>query len=411
MQDGQQPSEPQVGEWRFSASAQAMRFSAIRRMAALVERPGMISFAPGQPSPETFPVADFSRLLAQVTEADGATAFQYTSTRGLAELVSAVRAYAAERQMPADTSEAMVTEGSQQGLDLLSRVLLDPGDVVLVEVPSYIGATSAFRAARARMVGVRLEEGGIDLEELRRRHDEATGVGQPVKLLYTTPNYQNPSGISYTAERRAALVELASELDLLIVEDDPYGDLYFDTPPPPTIKSLDRDGRVVYLSSFSKILAPGLRTAFMLGPGSILAKVEIAKQAANLCGSSLDQRLVLRCLKEGLIETQKERIRPYYSRKRDVLLSALEEHMPTGVAWTRPGGGMFLWVTLPMGLDATPLLESAVEAGVAYVPGAPFCVDGSGANSLRMTFAREEPERLVEGVRRLARVIRERLGV
>jgi 2-aminoadipate transaminase len=387
-----------------------MQFSAIRRMAAVIERPGMISFAPGQPSPETFPVADFSRLLARVTEADGAMAFQYTSTRGLAELVSAVRAYAADREMPAEPSEALVTEGSQQGIDLISRVLLDPGDVALVEVPSYIGATSAFRAAQARMVGVRLDEAGIDLEELRRHHDEATDAGQPVKLLYATPNFQNPSGISYTAERRTALVELASELDLLIVEDDPYGDLYFDTPPPPTLKSLDRDGRVVYVSSFSKILAPGLRAAFMLGPRSIVAKVEIAKQAANLCGSSLDQRLVLSCLKEGLIETQKARIRPYYGRKRDVLLAALEEHMPAGVAWTRPGGGMFVWVTLPMGFDATALLESAVQAGVAYVPGAPFCVDGSGANSLRMTFAREGPEKIVEGVRRLARVIRERLG-
>jgi 2-aminoadipate transaminase len=256
------------------------------------------------------------------------------------------------------------------------------------------------------MVGVRLTEHGLDLEDLRRRHAEERAAGRSVKFLYVIPNFQNPSGIAHSAESRRELLKAARELDLLIVEDDPYGDLYFEDAPRPTLKSMDEDGRVVYLSSFSKILAPGLRTAFVIGPEAILAKIEILKQSANLCGSSLDQRIILACLKQGLIELQKAKIRPYYRGKRDVMVGALRDEALPGVSFVNPAGGMFVWLTLPRELDAEKLLPLAVEEGVAYVAGAPFFVDGSGANTMRLNFSKEDPARLREGVSRLARAVR-----
>jgi 2-aminoadipate transaminase len=394
-------------EARFSESARAMRFSAIRRMSALIERPGIISFAPGQPSPETFPVDAFRSIVTEVLEREGAASFQYILTRGLGPLLDEVGAYAAAKGMPSAPAELMLTEGSQQALDLVSRVLLDPGDVVLVELPSYVGAISAFRASRARMVGVRLRADGLDLEDLRRRHSEEKAAGRRVKFLYVVPSFQNPSGISHGLEGRRLLLEAAAELDLTVVEDDPYGDLYFEDTPLPTLRSLDGGGSVVYLSSFSKILAPGFRTAFVLAPEPLVAKLEIAKQSANLCGSGLDQRIILECLRRGLIEEQKARIRPYYRAKRDVMLESLAGEMPADIGWTRPAGGLFVWMTLPEGIDAEVLLEAAVREGVAYVAGAPFHVDDSGSNTLRLTFAREDVPTIREGVARLGRAVRE----
>jgi 2-aminoadipate transaminase len=255
------------------------------------------------------------------------------------------------------------------------------------------------------MVSVRLDESGLDIADLRARHEECVKVGRRPKFLYVIPSFQNPSGISHSAASRRALLDAARELDLLVVEDDPYGDLYFEATPQPTLRSMDTE-RVLYLSSFSKILAPGLRTAFIIGPEEILAKIEIAKQSANLCGSGLDQRVILACLKGGLIEAQKAKIRPYYRAKRDAMLAALTREMPPGVSWTRPEGGLFLWVTLPEGMDAEELLMPAVEEGVAYVAGAPFHVDGGGANTMRLTFAKEDVPKIEEGVRRLARVVK-----
>jgi 2-aminoadipate transaminase len=396
-------------EGRLSEAARGMRFSAIRRMSALIERPGIISFAPGQPSPETFPVAAFQEIIADVVARESAGAFQYILTRGLATLIAAVQEYAAAKGMPTTAPEILMTEGSQQGLDLVSRVLLDPGDVVLVERPSYIGAMAAFRASRARMVGVGLDEEGLDLDDLRRRHAECVAGGTAPKFLYVIPSFQNPSGISHALDRRRGLLDAARDLDLLVVEDDPYGDLYFEAEPLPTLRSMDPE-RVLYLSSFSKILAPGLRTAFLIGPEEILAKVEIAKQSANLCGSGLDQRVILACLRRGLIDEQKARIRPYYRAKRDAMLDALSSEMPASVRWTRPAGGLFVWLTLPEGMDAEKLLEAAVAEGVAYVAGGPFHVDGGGENTMRLTFAKEDAPTIVEGVKRLGKVVRAAVG-
>lgn len=379
-------------------------------MSELIERPGIISFAPGQPSAETFPVEEFRAILGDLMAGEPSAAFQYILTRGLGELIAAVIGYARQKRIHATAAETIITEGSQQALDLVARVLVDPGDVVLVELPSYIGATSAFRAARAEMMGVDLGEGGIDVDDLRRKHRLATSRGRPVKFVYVIPSFQNPSGISHSVETRRALLAAADELDLLIVEDDPYGDLYFEDAPPSTLKSMDTKGRVIYLSSFSKILAPGLRTAFVMGPQDIVAKIEIAKQSADLCGSGLTQRLVLECLKRGLITSQKEKIRPYYRAKRDAMLAALKAEMPEEVRYTTPEGGLFVWLTLPSGMDSEALLEIAVEEGVAYVAGRSFFVDGSGKNTMRLTFAKEDVPVILEGVKRLARAIRAGAG-
>jgi 2-aminoadipate transaminase len=394
-------------EERFSIAARGMRFSAIRKMSALIEKPGIISFAPGQPSPETFPTEAFLEIVRQAVAKDGANTFQYILTRGLKPLIVAVQKYVAAKGIEAPLEQILITDGSQQGLDMVSRVLVDPGDVVLVELPSYIGATSAFRSVRAEMVGVRLAEDGLDLDDLRAQHGAAVAAGRKVKFLYVIPSFQNPSGISHSLERRRALLELARELDLLIVEDDPYGDLQFEGDALPTLRALEGNaGNVVYLSSFSKILAPGLRTAFVVAPEALAAKIEILKQSANLCGSSLDQRIILGALESGLLEDQKKRIRPYYRGKCEVMLDALEKEMPAGVSWTRPKGGLFVWMTLPQGDDAEKLLERAVAEGVAYVAGGSFFVDGSGANTMRLTFAKEDAPTLREGVARLARAVK-----
>ncbi len=392
---------------RFSASAKGMRFSAIRRMSALIEKPGIISFAPGQPSPDTFPAPEFLEIIRGIVARDGPNSFQYILTRGFKPLIAAVKDYVAAKGIEAPLEEILVTDGSQQGLDLVSRVLIDPGDVVLVELPSYIGATSAFRAAQADMRGVRLSEDGLDLDDLRAQHAAALAGGRRVKFLYVIPSFQNPSGISHSLASRRALLATARELDLLIVEDDPYGDLSFVGDAPPSLRALDeRNGNVVYLSSFSKILAPGLRTAFVVGPEPLLAKIEIAKQSANLCGSSLDQRIVLECLTSGLLEEQKKRIRPYYRDKCAAMLEALSRDMPKDVTWTRPQGGLFVWMSLSEGEDAEALLEHAVAEGVAYIAGGPFFVDGTGVHTMRLTFAKEDAPTLQEGVGRLARAIR-----
>ena len=382
-----------------------MQFSAIRRMSALIQRPGIISFAPGQPNAELFPVDQLREIADDILRSQGASTFQYIGTRGLPALIDAVGAYVAGKGIRAAAPQILLTEGSQQGIDLVARVLLDPGDAVLVELPTYVGALGSFRAARAKLVGVRLDDEGLDLDHLRAQHRAQREAGVRVKFLYVIPNFQNPAGVSHSTANRRALLALAEELDLLIVEDDPYGDLYFESEPRPTLASLDESGRVLYLSSFSKILAPGLRSAFVVGPEALLAKIEVAKQAANLCASALDQRIVLGCLERGIIAQQQERSRPFYRVRRDALLAALAQHMPPGVTWTRPQGGLFVWMTLPASIDAEVMLETAVEAGVAYVPGAPFFVEDVRPNTLRLTFASAGEGPILDGIARLASVV------
>ncbi len=392
----------------FSTTGRTMRPNAIRKLTQLLGRSDVISLAAGAPSAETFPVEELAEIASRVISERGRFALQYGPTRGQSKLVEAVVKTMLERGIEGVTTEEVVmTTGSQQGLDLISRVLIDPGDVALVELPSYIGGTVALHNAQAELVGVRQDESGIIISDLKEQIDRLRAAGRRIKCIYTIPNFQNPSGVTLTSDRRAQLIEVADEYDLLIIEDDPYFELYF-TPEADRFKPLAalRPSRVVYLSSFSKVLAPGLRTAWLRAPKPIADKVELAKEGADLSSSVLDQAIVIEALRSGLVERRLPELRAFYQTRCRAMLGALERFAPTDSKWTQPLGGFFILMKLTGRLDATRLLPSAIEHGVAYVPGQPFFVDESGANTLRLAFSKESPEKIIEGVERLCQIVR-----
>jgi 2-aminoadipate transaminase len=395
----------------FSRAADAMRESAIRKMGTLGARvPDLISFAPGYPDPATFPWEPFRAMAADLLSGVDGTALQYGVTRGYRPLVEALESIMLPRGIRSRFEERIVTSGSQQGLDLVARVLIDPGDAVLVELPTYTGAIAAFKNALGDLVGVPQEADGIDVEALDRTVTRLRDAGRRVRLLYLVPNFQNPTGLLIGLEKRRRLLAWAERADVLIVEDDPYGDLYFpdsagadETRP---LKADDEAGRVVYLSSFSKTLAPGLRTAWVVAPEPIAAKFDIAKQAADICTGALDQRLVHRAIVSGVLAGLAPCLRAHYQAKRTVMQRAIERELAGLVTVAPPRGGFFLWAALHEGLDADRMLSRALGAAVSYVAGSAFYVDGSGANTMRLSFSQPTAERIDEGVRRLAGVIR-----
>lgn len=396
----------------FSQGAAAMRESAIRKMGALGARiPDLISFAPGYPDPQMFPWEALREAAGELLSGSDQAALQYGATRGYRPLVEALDGVLQRRGIRSSFEQRIVTSGSQQGLDLVARVLTDPGDAVLVELPTYVGAISAFANARAALVGVRQEADGIDLDALDDTVDRLRREGRRARLLYVVPNFQNPTGLLVGLEKRRRLLEWADRRDVLIVEDDPYGDLHFpdsanaaDTRP---LKADDGQGRVIYLSSFSKTLAPGLRTAWIVAPEPIVQKFDVAKQAADICTGALDQRLVHRAVVAGLLETQADRLRAHYQAKRIVMERALAREVGGLAMWTPPRGGFFLWVTLPEPVDADALLVRALQSAVSFVTGAAFFVDGSGRNTVRLSFSQPTASRIEEGIARLAIAIRE----
>jgi 2-aminoadipate transaminase len=398
----------------FSGAADQMRESAIRRMGTVGARiPDLISFAPGYPDPETFPWDALRAIAGDLLSGADGTTLQYGPTRGFRPLLEALESVLAPRGIASRFEERIVTSGSQQGLDLVAKVLIDPGDAVLVELPTYTGAISAFRNALAELVGVRQEADGIDLDALDALVTRLRSDGRRVRLLYLVPNFQNPTGLLIGLEKRRRLLAWAARADVLIVEDDPYGDLYFpdsataaETRP---LKADDVEGRVVYLSSFSKTLAPGFRTAWVVAPEPIAAKFDVAKQAADLCTGALDQRIVHRAIAEGVLAAQAPRLRATYQAKRTVMQQAVAREFAGAVEVAVPRGGFFLWVTLPPALDADRMLARALASAVTYVAGGAFYVDGRGANTMRLSFSHPTPARIDEGVRRLAGVIRAEL--
>jgi 2-aminoadipate transaminase len=393
----------------FSAEALRMRPNAIRALIGLIARPGIVSFAGGVPSPATFPKERIAEIAARLIVEDGDRVLQYGTTRGNAKLAGQVADRLRGRGISWAAAESvLLTSGSQQGLDLVARVLVDPGDVVFVELPSYIGGLASLWAAGAELAGVPLGHEGPDLEALERRVRETRDAGRTARLFYTIPTFQNPSGITASRGSREALYELAARLDLVVVEDDPYGEVYFDdaaAPPPPVAALGDGGGRIVYLGSLSKVLCPGLRAAWTLASPALAKQLELAKEAADLCSSSLDHAIAAEALAEGLVDDRLPGIRAFYAERCGAMLEALERHGGDGVAWTRPGGGLFVWVTLPEAVDARERLSDAVEAGVAYVPGAPFFVDGTGAHTLRLAFSKEDPETIARGIETLMSVL------
>jgi 2-aminoadipate transaminase len=405
----------------LSQAAAQMKESAIRRMGTvLASARDVISFAPGYPAPETFPWADFREIAAELLTGRDGGVLQYGPTRGYRPFLDVLLSILEKRGIAAATEHLLVTTGSQQGLDLVARVLLDPGDVVLVELPTYTGAITAFRNVQAEMVGVPQEADGVDLTALDETLVRLRSGGRRVKALYVVPNFQNPTGLLIGLDKRARLLEWASRRDVLIVEDDPYRELFFEDSASEAevrpIKADDTDGRVVYLSSFSKTLAPGYRVAWIAAPAPLAVKFEMAKQAEDLLTGSLDQRIVFEACRRGLLDRQLPILRRHYQHKRDVMEQALRRELQDLVSWPAPKGGFFLWLTLPEAIDADAMIPRAVEHGVIYVAGEAFFVDahapvtpGPRANTMRLSFSAPTPDRIEEGVRRLAATMRAEL--
>ncbi|TFZ07094.1 PLP-dependent aminotransferase family protein [Ramlibacter henchirensis] len=386
--------------WTLARRAARMNPSVIREILKVTERPGIISFAGGLPSPKTFPVSEFAAACAHVLEQEGPSALQYAASEGFAPLREKV---AASLPWPVDPSQVLITTGSQQGLDLVAKVLLDPGSRVLVETPTYLGALQAFAPMEPDAVGVRSDDEGVLPDDLQAK---AAGA----RFLYLLPNFQNPTGRTMSESRRAAVAELATRLHLPIVEDNPYGELWFDQPPPAPMSARNPAG-CIYLGSFSKVLAPGLRLGFLVAPPALYPKLLQAKQAADLHSPSFNQRMAARVLEGDFLERHLPRIRALYRSQRDAMLAALEREMKgLDVQWNAPQGGMFLWVRLPRGLSALDLLPRAVQANVAFVPGAAFYAgegaDAQALRTLRLSFVTATVEQIDTGIAALADAIR-----
>lgn len=400
-------STPADASSGLSSAALNFQESAIRRIGALsASIPGLISLSAGYPAPEMFPWADLESISAQILARHDGNTLQYGATRGYRPLIEQLIANTLKaRGITARFEDVLITSGSQQGLDLVGRVLIDPGDTVIVELPTYSGAIAAFHNLGAALAGVPQDAEGIDIAAVDRVAAALATQGRPAKFIYVTPNFQNPAGLLMSARRRLELLEAARRHRLVILEDDPYGSIYFedvttlaDTRP---IKADDTDGRVIYLGSFSKILVPGLRVAWMVAPTSIAQKVELCKQAADISTGVFDQRIVHGALAGGVIDRLAPNLRAHYQAKRTVMEQALTAHLAGRVNWTSPRGGFFLWIEMP-GIDDRALLERALQQKVSFVPGSAFFVDGQGHEFARLAFSGITHEQIEQGIARLA---------
>ena len=383
----------------YAQRMSAMKPSTIREMLKLSERPGVISFAGGLPAPELFPVDDIRAAAERVLAESGAQAFQYGASEGIAPLREQIADEMAARGIACSADDVLITTGSQQGLDLLGKVFLDPGDVILTETPTYLAAIQAFQCFEANFQPVATDDEGVVPEAV----DELAATGR-VRFLYVIPNFQNPTGRTLSLARRRQLAEIAARRKLLIVEADPYARLRYRGEHLPPIKSFDTSGQVIYLSTFSKTVAPGFRTGWIVASPEVRDKLVIAKQAADLHTSSFDQLVLERYLRDFDNRRHVERVCAAYGERYAVMDEALRRHMPEGFSWTRPEGGMFLWVSGPETMDAMAVLAEAVDAGVAFVPGTDFFPRGGGENHMRLNFSNAKPEAIRDGIARLAAI-------
>jgi 2-aminoadipate transaminase len=386
--------------WTQAQRAEKMNPSVIREILKVTEKSGIISFAGGLPSPKTFPIDAFAAACATVLKNDGKAALQYAASEGFPALREWV-----SQSLPwdVDPAQVLITTGSQQALDLIAKILIDPGSKVLVETPTYLGALQAFTPMEPQFVSVASDAEGVDLSDLQAK---ASGA----RFFYVLPNFQNPTGSSMSEARRAELSASAAQLNLPIVEDNPYGDLWFDAPPPLPLTARNPDG-CIYMGSFSKTLAPGLRLGFLVAPKSLYPKLLQAKQAADLHTPSFNQRMVAEVLKDNFLDRHVPTIRALYKSQRDAMLAALDKHLSgIGVTWNTPDGGMFLWVKLPKGMNAIDLLPKAVERNVAFVPGSAFYADAPQLNTLRLSFVTASVDQINVGIQALAQTIRQAIN-
>lgn len=384
----------------FSEDTHNFFRSPVRDIFKKVDLNAIFSFAGGYPHASTFPLDDIKELSALVIDKYGAKAFQYGATQGVTELREAV-----SQRYAVPVERVQITSSSQQGIDVCTRILVDPGDVVLTSNPSYLGALQSFKSYRADIVGVSHDNDIVAWEAAwRKKINTCLSEGKKIKFLYMIPDFQNPSGETLTLEERKILVSLAEEFDFLIVEDSPYRELRYEGSPVPTIYSLAPE-RTLHLGSFSKIFAPGFRLGWIIAAPELLDKIYVCKQSLDLCPPIMDQYLAAEFLSSGRLDANLKKSIALYRSKRDLLLSLLEKYMPEGVSWTHPEGGLFLYLTLPEGFDSVEFYDKALANEVAYVAGSFFCPDGSGKNTMRMNFSFLASERMEEGVRRLAALL------
>jgi len=398
---------------RFAQRTQKMESSAIRELLKFTENPDVISFAGGMPAPEVFPLEKFKEACITVLDNNGAASLQYGSTDGYTPLRDMIARHSARYGINITTDNILITSGSQQALDLLGKIFINRGDHILVESPTYIGALQAWRSYGAEFVPVPLDEHGMVTSELEDR------LRAGVKFIYALPNFQNPTGSTLAYDRRLKLIELAERYGVPIVEDDPYGQLRYEGENLPTLAVLDSQtrsqsecysGNVIYLSTFSKTLAPGIRLAWVIAPPTVINKLIQAKQGADLHTSTFNQIVAFEVARGGYLDEHVKIIRKTYKERRDVMLESLEENMPDGVSWTHPKGGLFLWATLPECLDAQALFPDAVAEKVAFVPGYSFFAEGGGHNTMRLNFSNATSEKINEGIFRLSNVVKKHLS-
>jgi 2-aminoadipate transaminase len=393
----------------LSLQAKGMKRSSIREILKLLQKPGMISFAGGLPAPETFPVKDLKEIALEVLEKEGAFALQYGTTEGDPLL----RKMLVERQkrlgLNIEIENLIITSGSQQALDIISRIFIDPGDYILCGLPSYLGGINAFISYGARLKGIPLDDKGMNPDDLEKAVINLKDLGKKIKFIYIIPDFQNPAGITVPESRRLRIIEIAEKYDLIIVEDSPYREIRFEGKSQQLMYGLDHTGRVITLCTFSKIFAPGFRVGWVIGSPLILDKIVLAKQTADLCTSAFVQRILARYLEKGLLELNLPKTIALYRERRDLMLKCLRKYMPKEVSWTKPEGGLFLFVTMPSGLNATSILKKAIDNNVAFVDGSSFFCNDQGHNTMRINYSYCNGNEIETGIERLANVIKNEL--
>lgn len=398
-------------EANLASAAGVIKGSAIRELLKVTEQPGVISFAGGLPAPICFPAEEIALATERVLATEAARVLQYGPTEGFPPLREFLAGLMQQRGVDVGPSDIIISSGSQQGLDMVAKLLLDRDDIVLVENPTYVGALQAFRPYQPQFVTLPMDEHGLIPAALETTLAALQSERRRAKFLYTVPSFQNPTGVTLSYERRLALLDIAERYDLPIVEDDPYGELRYSGEPVPALAALDtqRHGeprQVLYFSTFSKVLAPSLRVGWIVGPADVLRRLALIKQGLDLHTGSLAQAIAFESCRYGLLDTLVPRIRAAYHERRDTMLAALIREMPTDVQWTTPEGGMFLWLTLPERIDVRALLERAIAQQVAFVPGDAFFANGGVNNTLRLNFSYPAPDLIIEGVQRLGAAFR-----
>src|SRR4051794_28152792 len=393
----------------FASRTRGMKSSAMRDMMAITARPEVISLAGGLPDTRSFPPETFAAVANKVAAESCARALQYGPTEGLPEAIECIAEVMDAEGMRVDPDQMIVTTGGQQAIDLVTRALIDPGDVIVAEAPTYPGAVPSFSSFQADVVQIEMDGDGMRVDLLEETLDRLERDGRTPKFIYTVPTFQNPAGVTMSVPRRKRLVEIARERELLVLEDNPYGLLRYEGTPCPTLRELDGGLYVMYLGTFSKILSPGIRLGWVLAPAPVLHQINMGKQAADLCSSTLSQLMVTAYFEQARWRDYVEAVTETYRTRRDTMLDALAEHFPPQAEWTRPQGGLFLWATLPDFIDTTDLLARALREDVAFVPGAAAFLDGRGHNSMRLNFSAVGEDDIREGVRRIGKIVREQV--